>query len=497
MQEIWLNYTQETLLLLLVLIIFLLLWILLQRHKDSESMAAVRQSIDYRSMETRTVLEKMQQELMNAIIQGQVLTQEGLHRNMTELQRQVMQDTAGLKTDLLGRFNNLQKAVVQSSNADRMAQQKELSETRHVINNALAQQRESFEKRQAEALKSQHDTLTIGMAHVSKQLREVLNDSSANLSRRVDDLTQTTDNRLKDISAQVEKRLAEGFEKTTETFTRVLEHLSRIDEAQKKITELSGNVVSLQEVLTDKRSRGAFGEVQLAGLVRNIMPEDSFSLQAQLSNGTRVDCLLRLPDPTGNVAIDAKFPLESFQRMMDNEAVESQRTAAGRQFRQDIKKHIRDIAKKYLIEGETADGAVMFIPAEAVFAEIHAHFPDLVEDAQQHRVWLVSPTTLMAVLTTARSVIKDDATRKQIHIIQEHLRFLSVDFGRFQKRMDNLASHIRQAHDDVQQVNISAHKISSRFGKIERVELDDLQEENDAAGVIQSQQEVPGTPAKS
>ncbi|HID45444.1 MAG TPA: DNA recombination protein RmuC, partial [Chromatiaceae bacterium] len=199
--------------------------------------------------------------------------------------------------------------------------------------------------------------------------------------------------------------------------------------------------------------------------------------QQTLSNDTRVDCLLTLPEPTGRVPIDAKFPLESYQRMMDNDATDAERNQARRQFRQDIKKHISDIADKYLVPGETADGAVMFLPAESLFAEIHAHFPELVEEAQRRRVWLVSPTTLMAVLTTARAVIKDVETRKQVHVIQDHLRLLSADFGRFQARMDKLATHIRQAHDDVKQVNTSAQKISKRFVKIEKVELDDLEDE--------------------
>ena len=174
---------------------------------------------------------------------------------------------------------------------------------------------------------------------------------------------------------------------------------------------------------------------------------------------------------------------------MDRDAPPSERNQSARQFKQDIKKHIKDISTKYLIEGETADGAVMFLPAEAVFAEIHAHFPELVEEAQRARVWLVSPTTLMAVLTTARAVIKDIATRKQVHIIQEHLRYLSADFGRFQKRMDALSNHIRQAHDDVKQVNTSARKISSRFEKIEKVELD---EELEADDTLQITQHEPG-----
>jgi len=163
--------------------------------------------------------------------------------------------------------------------------------------------------------------------------------------------------------------------------------------------------------------------------------------------------------------------------MVDFDAPESERAQARRRFRQDIRKHIQDIASKYLIPGETSEGAVMFLPAESVFAEIHAHFPELVEEAQQARVWIASPTTLMAILTTARAVIKDIATRHQVNVIQEHLRYLAADFDRFRERMDKLATHIRQAHEDAQQVNTSARKISSRFVKIEKVELEDLDEE--------------------
>jgi DNA recombination protein RmuC len=252
----------------------------------------------------------------------------------------------------------------------------------------------------------------------------------------------------------------------------VLSHLARIDEAQKRITELSSNVVSLKEILGDKRSRGALGETQLAALVRNLLPEGSFSLQHTLPNGTRVDCLLRLPAPTGDVPIDAKFPLESYRQMTEGDAGERDRQLAAQRFRQDVRRHVEDIASKYLLPGETADGAVMFIPAEAVFAEIHARFPDLVEDSHRRRVWMASPTTLMAILTTALAVLKDDATRRQVHVIRAHLRELADDFTRFQQRMDSLARHIAQAHQDVDQVATSARRITGRFGRIERVELE-------------------------
>jgi DNA recombination protein RmuC len=225
-------------------------------------------------------------------------------------------------------------------------------------------------------------------------------------------------------------------------------------------------------VLSDKRSRGAFGEVQLSALISNMMPDNSYSLQYTFDNGVRADCVLFLPEPTGTICIDSKFPLESYQRMTDTTLGDADRKTAEQQFRQDIKKHIKDISSKYIIPGQTSDGAMMFIPAEAVFAEIHGHYPDLVEEAQRARVWLASPTTMMAVLTTCRAVLKDAATRQQVHIIQEHLVMLSQDFARFQDRMDKLATHIDQANRDVTDVQTSAKKISSRFTKIEKVELD-------------------------
>lgn len=455
---------------------------------------AVRRRLRRESGDQRALLREVAEDIADDIAQSRQQLQESLSAGLMRLQdvsdqrfnglqRQMLQDSAGLKTELIDRFEGQRKAIGDSLADGRLAQQRESSQLRESLEAALNRHREVSEQHQREALKGQQEALTSGMAAMAKQVSEAFRSSSDELGKRVEGLTRTTDNRLQEISGQVEKRLAEGFEKTTETFTRVLEHLSRIDEAQKRITELSTNVVSLQEVLTDKRSRGAFGEVQLAGLVRNVMPEGSFRFQHSLSNGTRVDCLLTLPDPTGDVPIDAKFPLESFQRMMDNESSETDRARAARQFRQDIRKHIGDISGKYLIPGETADGAVMFLPAEAIFAEIHAHFPDLVEEAQRARVWLVSPTTLMAVLTTARAVLKDEATRKQVHIIQDHLRKLSEDFGRFQQRMDKLAVHIRQAHDDVRQVNTSAKKISSRFQDIDEVQLPEP-EEAEAASAL-------------
>lgn len=332
--------------------------------------------------------------------------------------------------------------------------------------------RQQSKQNDLQTLKILQDTLQKSMQDTRSDVKVALTDYATEISKRVDALSLSTDNRLKEINAQVEQRLAKGFEKTTETFSDVVKRLALIDAAQKQLSDLSSNVVSLQEILNDKRSRGAFGEVQLSALIRNVIPEQHFAFQHPLSNGKRVDCMLFLPEPTGNIAIDAKFPLENFRTLIDTNVSETERKTAEQLFKQNIKKHIQDIADKYIIPGETSDGAVMFIPAEAVFAEIHARYPDLVEIAQRSKVWLASPTTLMAILTTARAALKDAATRNQLHIIQKHLHLLSDDFDRFQKRMDKLAQHIAQAHTDVDDIQTSAKKITARFGHIEKVELE-------------------------
>ena len=304
--------------------------------------------------------------------------------------------------------------------------------------------------------------------------------ATQHLANNVEALAKSVDARLEQISGKVSERLDEGFKKTNDTFVSVMSRLATIDEAQKKIDGLTTNMVSLQELLGDKRSRGAFGEVQLESLVRNILSPSIYEFQYTLTNGSRADCVLKLPEPTGMVAVDAKFPLENYHRMFDNASAEADRALARRQFKADIRKHVDDISSKYIIPGVTSDGAVMFVPAEAVFAEIHAHHPDVIDYAMQRRVWVVSPTTLMAVLNTARAVMKDVETRKQVHIIQDELGKLSKDFGRFDERMKKLAEHIRQANKDIDDVQISSKKITDRFIKIERVDLEHLPESNTA-----------------
>jgi DNA recombination protein RmuC len=291
------------------------------------------------------------------------------------------------------------------------------------------------------------------------------------ITATIDGLTKSTDTRLAEIGGKVNERLDEGFKKTNETFVSVMSRLATIDEAQKKLDGLTTNVVSLQQLLGDKRSRGAFGEVQLETIIRNVLPESSFEFQysfAYAGHDVRADCVLKLPDPVGLIAVDSKFPLENYERMISD----GPDRATPAMFKADVKRHIEAISSKYIIPNVTSDGAVMFLPAEAVFAEIHAHHRDLVEYAQTRRVWIVSPTTMMAVLNTARAVLKDVDTRKQIHIIKDELGKLGKEFGRFDERMKKLADHIRQANDDVKDVAVTSKKISDRFLSIEKVELE-------------------------
>ena len=359
------------------------------------------------------------------------------------------------------------------------AQAAEAERLRAAVGEELRLTRDAITALQAKQDTLRSEILAQTLAKLAEQGRadqELIQNSFRNatqhLANSIETLSRTVDGRLELIGGKVNERLDEGFKKTNETFVSVMARLATIDEAQKKIDGLTTNMVSLQELLGDKRSRGAFGEVQLEGLVRNIMPPQSYAMQHTLPNGNRADCVLMLPEPTGMVAVDSKFPLENYHRMFDAGLAESDKLLAQRQFKADIKKHVDDISSKYIIPGVTSDGAVMFVPAEAVFAEIHAHHPDVVDYAMQRRVWVVSPTTLMAVLNTARAVMKDVETRKQVHIIQDELVKLGKDFGRFDERMKKLAEHIRQANKDVEDVQISSRKITEQFAKIERVELD-------------------------
>ena len=347
----------------------------------------------------------------------------------------------------------------------------ELLATREAMQALQLAQNSSLALTRETVLETLHKTLSEQGKSQQALINDTMLKATTTLTQSVESLGKIVDARLEQIGGKVSERLDEGFKKTNETFISVMERLATIDEAQKKIDGLTVNMVSLQELLGDKRSRGVYGEVQLEGLVRNVLPASSFSMQYSFENGTRVDCALFLPEPTGTVAVDSKFPLENYHKMFDSSLSDTEQNLAEKQFKADIKKHVDDIANKYIIPNVTSDGAVMFIPAEAVFAEIHAYHPEVIDYAMIKRVWLVSPTTLMAVLNTARAVLKDVEMRKQVHIIKDELGKLSKDFERFDVRMKKLADNIRQAHEQAQDVHVSSQKITRRFAQIERVEL--------------------------
>lgn len=353
----------------------------------------------------------------------------------------------------------------------RMSVAVELKATRDAMQALQLAQNNSLSLTRETVLEKLHTTLAEQGKAEQELIQSTMRNATLQLVSTIDNLAKAVDSRLEQIGGKVSERLDEGFKKTNQTFVDVMARLATIDEAQKKIDGLTTNVVSLQELLGDKRSRGAFGEVQLEALVRNVLPVSSFAMQYTFENGTRADCAIFLPDPTGTVAVDSKFPLENYHRMFNSKLSDAEQTAAEKQFKLDVKKHVDDIANKYIISNVTSDGAVMFIPAEAVFAELHAYHADVIEYAMNKRVWVVSPTTLMAVLNTARAVLKDVETRKQVHVIKDELGKLSKDFGRFDLRMKKLADNIRQAHENAQDVHISSQKISQRFAQIERVEL--------------------------
>lgn len=341
----------------------------------------------------------------------------------------------------------------------------------------LAKFQQSLLEKNQQHAQEKHDREIQHLTTMQKLLQSTISDYAKDVNENFNKISNRTDDKLQKISNKVDEQLQSGFKQTNQTITDIIKRLAIIDTAQQKITDLSENVVSLQKLLADKRSRGAFGEVQLKNLIENMIPAKNVSFQHTLSNDTRCDCILFLPSPTGNIVIDAKFPLESYHTYTNPDSSTEVQQQALKQFRQDIKKHIQDISSKYILPGETADGAIMFIPAESIFSEIHSQIPEVVDFAHENKVWLASPTTMMAILTTAGSVLKDSATKEHIHLIKDHLKALAKDFSRFDLRLQKLTKHISLANDNAQQINISSNKISSRFAKIEKAELEGSPEE--------------------
>jgi len=319
--------------------------------------------------------------------------------------------------------------------------------------------------------------------NINKEINDFKNELSKNLNEDFDKLNNKIESRLNLINDKVNERLDQNFEKTNKTFTNILQRLSKIDEAQKKIETLSSDIVSLQSILTDKKSRGIFGEVNLKHILVSVFGEKNekvYSLQYTLPNGTIADSILFAPDPLGTIAIDSKFPLENYRMMVDKKLPQDIRERYEKQFKNDVKKHIDAISGKYIIEGVTSDQAIMFLPAEAIFAEINAYHPEIIEYAYKKRVWITSPTTLISTLTVIQMIMKNIERDRYTSIIHEELNKLGIEFSRYKDRWDKLAKSIQTVNKDVENVYITTEKISKKFNMISGVEVEKLtMEESD------------------
>ncbi len=313
--------------------------------------------------------------------------------------------------------------------------------------------------------------------NINKEIHDFRVDLNKNINEDFDKLNLRLEERLNNINDKVNERLDQNFEKTNKTFTNVLERLSKIDEAQKKIDGLSNDIVSLQGILTDKKTRGIFGEVNLKHILSNVFGENNnkiYSLQYTLPNGTIADSILFAPEPLGTIAIDSKFPLEHYRMMVDKKLPAEVRANYEKQFKADVKRHIDAIHDKYIIAGVTSDQAIMFLPAEAIFAEINAYHSDIIDYAYKKRVWITSPTTLISTLTVVQMIIKNMERDKYASIIHDELNKLGIEFNRYKDRWDKLSRSIQTVNKDVENMTITTEKISKKFDAISGVEMEKL-----------------------
>ncbi|MFC3086853.1 DNA recombination protein RmuC [Tabrizicola soli] len=293
-------------------------------------------------------------------------------------------------------------------------------------------------------------------------------------------MLQVMEQRLADVQRQMTEALHGTSTRTARSLGELQQRLETIDKAQANIEKLSGNVLSLQDILSNKQTRGAFGEIQLHDIVQKALPKDAYTMQATLANGRRADCLIHLPNPPGPIVIDAKFPLEAYEALRRADTPRLAQEAA-QAMRQAVRAHIRAISERYILEGETADGALMFLPSEAVYAELHANFPDLVREGFAAKVWIVSPTTCMATLNTMRAVLKDARMREQAGAIRKELSLLYADVERLGTRVENLDRHFGQAAKDIEEIKISSDKATKRARRLDNFDFEEL---------------APDTPAK-
>ena len=395
--------------------------------------------------ETIKLKEEMALLLIDKLNENNQKNLEENKRKFTEMENSVILNT---KNGLLQGINDLNKEL--SGN-----------------NEKLLMQFNNFGTNLGNAMNENNQNLTININKFKDEFKKSITDDFEGLNKKIE-------NRLDMMNSKVEERLSKGFEETTKTFGNVLERLSKIDEAQKKIETLSTNIVSLQDVLTDKKSRGIFGEVQLYQILASIFGEKNdkiYATQYKLSNGTIADSILFTPEPMGNIAIDSKFPLENYRKIYNQELTEIERIQARKDFVSNMKKHIDAISNKYIIENETSDQAILFLPAEAIFAEINAYHSDILEYANKKNVRITSPTTLMSILTIVQVTMKNIERNKYANIIHEELSKLQEEFVRYETRWTSLQKDIEKVTKDVKEIATTSTKISKRFTEISNVKI--------------------------
>ena len=324
--------------------------------------------------------------------------------------------------------------------------------------------------------------ITERLGKLELSMMKEMGDFKIDLNKDFNELNEKIEKRLLLINEKVNERLDENFEKTNKTFMNVIERLSKIDEAQKKIENLSTDIVDLQSILTDKKTRGIFGEINLKHILTSVFGEKNdniYKLQYTLSTGVIADSVLFAPEPLGTICIDSKFPLENYQMMVDKKISEEKRNSYEKLFKQDMKKHIDAISSKYIISGETADQAILFLPAEAIFAELNAYHQEIINYAYKKRVWITSPTTLISTLTVIQMIINNIERDKYTSIIHEELNKLGLEFARYRERWDKLAKSIQSVNKDVESVYITTDKISKKFESINNVEINKLENKDE------------------
>ena len=321
------------------------------------------------------------------------------------------------------------------------------------------------------------DRLSNLEVNMTKSLGDFKSEIERNLNDDFNKLSDGVEKKLLDINEKVNNRLDENFDKTNKTFVNVIERLSKIDEAQKKIDTLSTDIVSLQSVLTDKKTRGIYGEVTLTHILSSVFGEKNdsiYRLQYTLSTGVIADSVVFAPDPLGTICIDSKFPLEHYERMVDKKLSQTERSKAEKEFKIDMKKHIDAISDKYIIVGETSNQAILFLPAEAIFAEVNAYHNDIINYAYKKRVWITSPTTLISTLTVIEMIIKNMERDKYAKVIHEELNKLGLEFARYKDRWDKLSRSIETVNKDIQNVSVTTDKITKKFETINKVDVNKL-----------------------